>query len=218
MKIILTNFVTKFKKPVLIEKFSEEELVKGLEHGDGKIISFLYKRNIPAIRKMTSHYPNMIFEAEDVLQEGMTRMIMNVRSGKFQGRSSVHSYLYSICRNICFKQYAAVTTISMNDWVPELAEVNDSNYFDLLQLVFETKDRLDEKCVEIIDLRFRFKDKQASTSADSKLMDFEQIALLIGIKGDNARQRFSRCLEKLISAVKNAPGIDDLLTSGSYGN
>jgi RNA polymerase sigma factor (sigma-70 family) len=214
----LTNLVTKFIKPVPIEKFSEEELVKGLEHGDGKIISFLYKRNIPAIRKMANQYPNMIFEVEDVLQEGMTRMIMNVRSGKFQGKSSIHSYLYSICRNICFKQYASVTTVSMNDWVPELADVKDSDYFDLLHLVFEAKDQLDEKCVEIIDLRFRLKDKQASASTDSKLMDFEHIAGLIGIKADNARQRFSRCLEKLISTVKNAPGMDDLLTSGRYAN
>jgi len=167
---------------------------------------------------MANQYPNMIFEVEDVLQEGMTRMIMNVRSGKFQGKSSIHSYLYSICRNVCFKQYAGVTTVSMNDWVPELSEVNDPDYFDLLQMVIDAKGKLDEKCIEIIDMRFQLNDKQASTSADSKLMDFEHIAELIGIKADNARQRFSRCLEKLISAVKNAPGIDDLLTSGSYGN
>jgi len=209
----LVKLVTNQIKPVPIEKFSEEELIKGLEHGDGKIISFIYKRNIPAIRKMANQYPNMIFEADDVLQEGMTRMIMNVRSGKFQRKSSIHSFLYSICRNICFKQYAGVTTVSMSDWVPELADVKDSDYFDLLHLVFEAKDQLDEKCVEIIDLRFRLKDKQASASKDSKLMDFEHIAGLIGIKADNARQRFSRCLEKLISIVKNVPGMDDLLTS-----
>jgi len=214
----LINIVTKQLKQVPIEKFSEEELVKGLEHGDGKIISFLYKRNIAAIRKMANQYPNMIFEADDVLQEGMTRVIMNVRSGKFLGKSSIHSYLFSICRNICFKQHSGVANISMNDSIPEPAEVSDSNYFDLLQLIFDAKEKMDEKCVEIIDLRFRIKDKQASTSTEGKLMDFEQIAALIGIKADNARQRFSRCLEKLISTVKNAPGLDDLLTSGRYAN
>ena len=214
----MINFVTKQTKAVPIEKFSEEELLKGLEHGDSKIISFIYKRNIPAIRNMVNQYPNMIFEVEDVLQEGMTRMIINVRSGKFQGKSSIHSYLYSICRNICFKQYRGLTMVSMNDWVPELADVKDSDHFDLLHFVFEAKDKLDEKCVEIIDLRFRLKDKQASASTDSKLMDFEQIAGLIGIKVDNARQRFSRCLEKLISTVKNAPGLDDLLNSVRYAH
>jgi len=214
----LVKLVTNQIKPVPIEKFSEEELLTGLEHGDGKIISFIYKRNLPAMRKMASQYPNMIFEAEDVLQEGMTRMIMNVRSGRFLGKSSIHSYLYSICRNICFKQYAGVTTVSMNDWVPELSEVNDPDYFDLLQIVIDSKGKLDEKCIEIIDMRFQLNDKKASTSDDNKLMDFEHIAELIGIKADNARQRFSRCLEKLISTVKNAPGIDDLLTSGRYGN
>ena len=214
----MVKLVTKQIKPVPIEKLSEEELVKGLEHGDGKIISFLYKRNIAAIRKMANLYPNMIFEAEDVLQEGMTRMIMNVRSGKFQGKSSIHSYLYSICRNICFKQYTRETNVSMNDWIPEPSGVNESDYYDLLQMVIDTKGKLDEKCIEIIDMRFQLKDKQASASTDSKLMDFEHIAGLIGIKADNARQRFSRCLEKLISIVKNVPGMDDLLTSGRYAN
>ena len=214
----MTNIVTKQLKQVPIEKFSEEELVSGLEHGDGKIISFLYKRNIAAIRKMANQYPNMIFEADDVLQEGMTRVIMNVRSGKFLGKSSIHSYLYSICRNICFKQHSGVPNISLNDSIPEPFEVKESDYFDLLQMVIDSKGKLDEKCVEIIDMRFHLSDQQESTKSGGKLMDFEQIAALIGIKADNARQRFSRCLEKLISTVKNAPGLDDLLTSGKYAN
>jgi DNA-directed RNA polymerase specialized sigma24 family protein len=138
-----------------------------LEHGDGKIISFLYKRNIAAIKKMANQYPNMIFEADDVHQEGMTRMIMNVRSGKFLGKSSIHSYLYSICRNICLKQYTGATNVSVNDWILEPSEVNESDYFDLLQMIIDAKGILDENCVDIIDLRLHLEDRQISTSENS---------------------------------------------------
>jgi len=44
-------------------------------------------------------------------------------------------------------------------------------------------------------------------------MDFETIAVKLGIKPDNARQRFTRCLAKLISAVHQLKSIDEYLTS-----
>ena len=116
---------------------------------------------------MANQYPNMIFEADDVHQEGMTRMIMNVRSGKFLGKSSIHSYLYSICRNICLKQYTGATNVSVNDWILEPSEVNESDYFDLLQMIIDAKGILDENCVDIIDLRLHLEDRQISTSENS---------------------------------------------------
>ena len=88
--------VTKRAKPVPIEKFSEEELVIGLECGDGKIISLIYKRNIAGIRNMVNQYSNTILDADDVIQEGLIRTIMNIRDKKFKGANSIHTYLYSI--------------------------------------------------------------------------------------------------------------------------
>ncbi len=167
---------------------------------------------------MANQYPKMIFEAEDVLQEGMARMIMNVRSGKFLGKSSIHSYLYSICKNICFKQYAGETFVTFDESTPDLAEENNSEYFDLLQLILTAKQKLDEKCLEIIDLRFRLTDLIERSNSKAKLMEFEQIAQLIEIKADNARQRFSRCLEKFISILKNTPGLENKLIHRNHGN
>ncbi len=37
-------------------------------------------------------------DAEDVLQEGLTDLILNVRNGKFNMDSSIHTYLIGICK------------------------------------------------------------------------------------------------------------------------
>ena len=44
-------------------------------------------------------------EAEDVLYEGLSVFIMNVRSRKFLGESSINTYITGICKRIWFKKF-----------------------------------------------------------------------------------------------------------------
>ena len=210
----MTNLVTKLLKPVPIEKFSEEDLLNGLKNGEGKIISFIYKRNMPAIRNMVNQYSNMVLDIDDVIQEGLTRVIMNIRDGKFKGISSIHTYLYSVCKNICLKEYQKSKIFYPAN--PELDSIDkhEDDYFDLLQAVLKIKKQLEQKCIEIIDLRFSLnpgmKTEQAPVIRETPvMMAFEEIAGKLDILPDNARQRFKRCLEKLITAVKEAKLIEE---------
>ena len=210
----MTNLVTKIIKPVPIEKFSEEELVKGLEHGDGKIISFIYKRNMAAIRNMVNQYSNMVLDSDDVIQEGLTRTIMNIRDKKFKGTSSVHTYLYSVCKNICLKEFQNSKMFYPASAGMDLIDDQQNDYYDLLQTVIKIKGQLEQKCVEIIDMRFSLSsaltpDQVPKGQENQTMMPFEEIAMKLDILPDNARQRFKRCLEKLIVAVKKEKLIDE---------
>jgi RNA polymerase sigma factor (sigma-70 family) len=210
----LTNLVTKLIKPVPIEKFSEEELLKGLEHGGGKIISFIYKRNMGAIRNMVKQYSIMVLGADDVIQEGLTRTIMNIRDKKFKGTSSIHTYLYSVCKNICLKEFEKSKMFYTASVGMDLIEEQQNDYYDLLQAVIKIKGQLEQKCVEIIDLRFSMPSVSTLNQIpkgqeNPTMMPFEEIALKLDILPDNARQRFKRCLEKLIMAVKKEKLIDE---------
>jgi len=44
-------------------------------------------------------------EAEDVLYEGLSIFIMNVRSDKFRNDSSINTYLTAICKRIWYKKF-----------------------------------------------------------------------------------------------------------------
>ena len=206
--------VTKRIKPVPIEKFSEEELVKGLERGDGKIISLVYKRNIAAIRNMVNQYSYMILDVDDVIQEGLTRTIMNIRNKKFKGASSIHTYIYSICKNICLKEYQKSKIFYRVSPGTDLIDEPQEDYFELIKSVLTIKEQLEQRCIEIIDLRFSIQsgltpDKDSISKGTNNMMPFEEIALRLDILPDNARQRFKRCLEKLIAAVNEEKIMED---------
>ena len=44
-------------------------------------------------------------EAEDVLYEGLSVFVLNVRSGKFENKSSISTYLIAICKRIWYKRF-----------------------------------------------------------------------------------------------------------------
>ncbi|MCX6240374.1 MAG: sigma-70 family RNA polymerase sigma factor [Bacteroidetes bacterium] len=198
-------------KKVLTDKYGEVDLIEGLKNGNGKVIQFIYKRNLQSIRNMVINYPNLILEAEDVLQEGLVRAITNIRSGKFNSLSSVHTYLYSICRYICLKEYYKTKQLDSSEMQDSIKYQKEDTYYQLLDIVNEMKKKLETACIEIIDLRFRLFEDPLLHQESRKLMDFETIAATIGISPDNARQRFSRCIGKLISAVHQLKGLDEYL-------
>jgi RNA polymerase sigma factor (sigma-70 family) len=198
-------------KKVLTDKYGEVDLIEGLKNGNGKVIQFIYKRNLQSIRNMVINYPNLILEAEDVLQEGLVRAITNIRSGKFNSLSSVHTYLYSICRYICLKEYYKTKQLDLSEMQDSIKYQKEDTYYQLLDIVNEMKKKLETACIEIIDLRFRLFEDPLLHQEFRKLMDFETIAATIGINPDNARQRFSRCIGKLISAVHQLKGLDEYL-------
>ena len=156
----------------------------------------------------------MVLDADDVIQEGLTRTIMNIRDNKFKGTSSIHTYLYSVCKNICLKEYQKSRIFYPATVGMDLIDEQQGDYFDLLHAVLKIKEQLEEKCIEILDLRFSLHstlnhEQDPSTRETSIMMPFEEIAIKLDILPDNARQRFKRCLEKLIVAVKEEKLIEE---------
>ena len=196
---------------VLTDKYSELDLIEGLSKGDDKVIQFVYWRNMHLIRNMVAGYKGLILEAEDVLQEGLVRTITNIRTGKFNSLSSVHSYLYSICKFICLKEYRKTRATDPYEMQVYREQQQDDRYYEKLKIVSEMKKKLETGCAEIIDLRFRLLEDQQLDERTNKLMDFETIADKLGIKPDNARQRFSRCMARLIGAVRDSKRMNEYL-------
>jgi len=217
---------------VLTNKYSEEDLISGMLEGSGEVIRFVYKKNVAAVKHMVMKFPHIILDTEDVMQEGLSRMILNIREGKFSGKSSVHTYLYSICRNICLKENERVSrdkrVVEEDEYIRnqeggvfDIGGAEEDDYSEKVKLVVEAKRKLGEPCVEVIDARFGIRDsgsgigdggpwegdKGNGSSHPSKLISFEIVAEQLGISHDNARQRFKRCLEKLIGMVRDSQSI-----------
>jgi len=182
------------------QKYSESEILEGLTQESDVMISYIYKNYFPGIKLMVFRFHSLILDAEDVFQEGLTRAILNIRDQKFKGGSTFNTYLTSICRNICLKELDRAKKIPASDYNPAEYLEPDFDQEELISRIITLKDRMDENCRYIIDLRFGLpteNDQEYLDGSADNNVRFEEIARKLKIEPDNARQRFRRCLEKL---------------------
>jgi len=174
-----------------IGELTEEMIIQGIMNRSEKIIALLYKEQLPRIKSLVWSFHNMVLDAEDIFQDGFTIAIMNISNGKFRGESSFSTYLNSICRNICLKKLSQAPIKEFSEAYDKMEEVENH---DLIQKLMELRSKLDQKCREIIDLRFTLGGK-VNDDAPNKCLSFDEIGEYLGLTTDNARQRFKRCLD-----------------------
>ena len=84
-------------------KLQDQSQVDGIRNGgaelDQAISSILIDYGPKIVNYLKSRYGNKE-DAEDLLHDGLAVLILNVRSNKFRGESSLYSYLFSICKQM----------------------------------------------------------------------------------------------------------------------
>lgn len=176
---------------------SQTNVIKGILDDDPKTIANIYRENFGRISSMVNNFHNISLDADDVFQDGLTRAIINIRKGIFKGDSTFSTYLYSICRNICLKEYNKEKGIYKTSIIDTAEEVTEDN-FASIQIMLKLKNKLKPECRHIIDLRFGI-GLNVSNQAELR---FDTIAKKMNIMPDNARQKFKRCMSKLLDLVK----------------
>lgn len=190
------------------KKYSDEALLADLKSGgtsEGKAISQLIKANKEKINALVLRSNGSVADAEDVLLEGITALILSVRKGNFRGDSSIHTYLYSICKGIWFKRFKkyakeqdykrnlVVVEEDMN--TPEISMMNGEQKKLLLTLF----DELKEKCKEVLYLW---------ASAYSMNEIAEQLSYN---NSQVAMNKKNRCLKQLHEMIGNDKKVQSLL-------
>lgn len=88
--------------------FKDSELVKMIKQGSqemNKAIEFILSKRGKIIKDYLMKQNCRKEEAEDVLFEGLSIFVMNVRAEKFQKDSSINTYLIAICKRIWYKRF-----------------------------------------------------------------------------------------------------------------
>ncbi|MEO9871808.1 RNA polymerase sigma factor [Ekhidna sp.] len=85
------------------ESFKNEEIVQiiqnGNKHEKSRVLAYLYKLHYPKISKYIRNNRGDEAEAKDVFQDGLLVLYNQIEDGKFEGRSSVGTYLFTIVKN-----------------------------------------------------------------------------------------------------------------------
>ena len=197
------------------QKYTEAEILDGILNNSDKMILYIYKSYFPGIKSMVYGFHSLVLDADDVFQDGLVAATRNVMEKRFNGNSTFQTYLSSICRNICLKQMERAKKMqAVADQINTYEQETDNE--ELIYRLIMLKDKMDEKCREIIDLRFGL---MKGTSETHEILDssfnvrFDEIAVFLNIEPDNARQRFNRCLKKLREFVFNDNTWNEILTT-----
>jgi RNA polymerase sigma factor (sigma-70 family) len=148
----------------LVNSYSDDKLIAMIKsHSDterNKALKYLYMDNglRASVKKYVSMHNGDESDAEDVFQESLILLDNNVRNNHFEGRSTLKTYLISICKWKWFTMKRSRKRIVLTDDNLKM----DSDNFDspeVLMLSDERKsivihllEKLEDKCRRILEL------------------------------------------------------------------
>lgn len=208
MALFLSNLSQNKSEKYNKEENSENYIIESILNYNDDVIRFIYRDYFLKIKKMVYTFRNTMLNPEDIFQEGLTRVVFNIREGKFRGESSFYTYLNSICYRVCLKELKNKTLYSESPI--ELPFQEEENQINIIERILLIRNKLELKCRQIIDLRFALTSEIIQEEV-LKCKSHEEIAEELAITPDNARQRLKRCMDKLKQLVNNDNEITEQL-------
>jgi len=75
-------------------------IIEGIRKGDNTVLRTFYRRNIPYLQNLILKNSGTHEDAEDVIQEAMIFLLEKIKTGDFVLSCSIHTYFYSVCKNM----------------------------------------------------------------------------------------------------------------------
>lgn len=171
---------------------SDVELIQQLRHGTmeaNSALSTIYKTHWPEVAGYVQRNSGDRDAARDVFQDGVLVLYRNIKQGKFNGESSIGTYLFSICRYLWLKTLRKRGRATLEAGTP--GEPHEMPITGLLDderraQVLALFDRLGDACKQMLLLSFY------------EQLDMKEIAVRTGFKDEqNARNKKHKCLKAL---------------------
>jgi len=183
-----------------LEKEEDKIFIEVILNNSNYPVNHIIERYQTSIYKMIRYKKFTKLNMEEIFFEGLSRVIFNIHTNKFRKDSSVVTFLIRTCYFVCLDEIYKKRTVRLEqDTEMEMEE--ESEDFQKLKNIEKLKKKIDEKCREIIDLRFY--------SKQNTCLSFDEIAKSLNINVDNARKRLYRCIDNLKKLIDLDPELRD---------
>ena len=184
--------------------FTDEQVVEAIQQGGralDEVLVFIYGNSLykQSVFKLIRDANGKREDAEDVFQDGICQLVMNIRQGKFRGKSSIRTYFITICKNLWYTKFARTvkyekiiqTIVKQEELVksPDLVLINRENSEQLDQVL----ELIGEKCKRVLGLW---------------LLNYsmKEITKIVGYKSDGmTRKKKHECMKGLTAMLKSRP-------------
>ena len=186
------------------KRYSDGEIIQLILQGESDLskgMEALYYQFRPKVFPgLVKHLGNKE-EAEEIFQQALLSLTESIIDQRFKGKSSLHTYLYSIAKNLSYKKYhrsGKISPMSTVEVPEEIAENTPESIFltqEIAQLVQEAIQKLAPKQQKVLSLWIRKHSMQ-------------EIAEKLGYSSPTVvRVTKSRGLKDLAEIIKNDPAL-----------
>jgi RNA polymerase sigma factor (sigma-70 family) len=181
------------------------EKIRSGGRAESQALQYLIRKDFGKIKDLILKRSGSEADAEDVFQEGLTALLLNIRKEQFKGDSSIHTYLYAICKGIWYKRFQKeirerekrdqlqVTEVDVA--TPEISMLNTEQK-GWFQKIFEL---LREGCKDVLMM-------WASS------FSMQEIAAQLNFSNAQvAMNKKSKCLKQLHQLLADRPDLQQLL-------
>jgi RNA polymerase sigma factor (sigma-70 family) len=194
VKVLLlpsVNFKSNIRR-ILIDPKSDQELVALIRSGQEEYIKHLYKIGRESITRYVNNNNGSRDEAEEVISETIIIIYQKIIDDNFQLTSSLKTFIMGVAKNLWYKELRAKGLLArLPEEIFDLEFERDKTDMteDRIRSIEDAIKSLDEKCQEILKMRFWFKWR------------FETIAEKLNMTQENAKMKSSRCHKGLSNKI-----------------
>ncbi len=183
-------------------KYSDEEILSRLKAGDGKVIKYLVKEQLPIISYFVIKNGGNEEDAKDLFQDALFILIEKVRAGNLILVSSLSTYLYAICKNLWMivldKRKAAKNYKSQSGAFhknEDFTERADQQFYENIFML--SYQGIDDQCRTILKMYW-------------KEIPPEKIAMVLDCSYAFLRKKKSQCMKELKRRIMSHPDYKEL--------
>ena len=192
--------------------FSEQELLEAIRSGGQPLeeaMNYMYRKSEykDVVTKFVLQRSGTPKDVEDVFQEGICDMIVNIRDGKFKGKSSIKTYLTAICKNIWYTRFKRqehlenIKSKISDSATPEMDKGPENQFIlsETSELLHSLLGKLSAECQQVLSLW-------------SLGYSFKEIGEQMSKKEGTARKQKHSCFKSLMALLKNRPDLMEELS------
>jgi len=182
----------------------DNKIVAAIKEGkleESRAIKTLLVRNEKRVFSFVKRHGGSTIEAEDILMEGMTELVFNIKKDKYRGTGNVDAYLFQICRLLWYQKYRSGKIERSRE---SIQDVNISQsavieFSDKENILDHVLNQIGSACKQVLML---WSQSYNMTEIQSKMgYGSPQVAM----------NKKSKCVKKMIDLVNRNPSLKQLL-------
>ena len=188
--------------------YTDAPLISSIKAGGSacdQAIAWIYRKHLDAVLSFIMARNGSREEAKDIFQDAVLSLLMSIQEGKFEGKSSLSTYLHAISKNLWYRRFRR--SITADEYKASLnkdeIELGDPEYLmvdqDTEAQLQGLMDSLKDKCKEVLTMW-------------AQKYSMKEIAAALGYSNEQVvRNKKNHCLKELKELVRKNPEVRNLI-------